>query len=202
MQSYYTRVRHWMTDEKRQSAVGALAAFSMATFAKTRAAGGRVDVELAHGFQAGFESFQRNWDAVSSMRTRMMNTDQHILPNVNTTVAGAYADYNKSLSDRLRVGAGARFDTANMYARAADVNRSLYEAYKGTSDLSRRDNNPSGNARASFGLTNSLELFAGVASTVRIPDAQERFLNSSAWAATGGRPRRWRPRATTKPTSA
>ena len=177
IQSYYTRVRHWMTDEKRQSAVGALAAFSMGTFAKTRAAGGRVDVELPHGFQAGFESYQRNWDAVNSMRTRMMNLDQNVVPNVNTTVAGAYVDFNKSLSDRLRVGAGGRFDTANMYAQSSTVNISLFQAYKGISNLSRRDNNPSGNARAAFGLTDSLELFAGAASTVRIPDAQERFYN-------------------------
>jgi iron complex outermembrane receptor protein len=136
-----------------------------------------VDVELPHGFQAGFESYQRNWDAVNSMRTRMMNMDQNIVPNVNTTAAGAYVDFNKSLSDRLRVGAGGRFDTANMYARSSTVNISLFQAYKGVSNLSRRDNNPSGNVRAAFGLTNSLELFAGAASTVRIPDAQERFYN-------------------------
>ena len=177
VQSYYTAVRHWMTDEKRQSALTAIGPFGMATYAHTRVAGGRADFDLARGFTAGFETYQRNWDAVNSMRTPMMFNDQNTVPNVNTTVAGAYIDYSKSLTDRLRIGAGARLDTANMYARSSTVNTALFEAYKGVSNLRKRDTNPSANARIAYGLNGALELFAGVATTVRVPDAQERFFN-------------------------
>lgn len=176
-QSYYTAVRHWMTDEKRTSSTGARDVFSMATFAHTRVLGARTDVEFARGFTAGFEAYQRNWDAVNSMRSQMMNTDQNAVPNVNTTVAGAYLDYSLSVTDRFRIGAGARLDSGAMYVRGAGVNLNLFRAYKGVDQLRNHDLNPSANARLTFGLTNSLELFAGLASTVRLPDAQERYFN-------------------------
>lgn len=177
VQSYYTRVIYWMTDEKRQSALTARDAFSMGTFARTRVAGGRSDITFRKGVTMGFETFQRNWDAVNSFRMAMMVADQNIIPNVNTTVSGAYGEWNKSLTDRIRVGAGARLDTANMYVRSAAANTNLYEAYKGVSNLQRRDTNPSANARIHAGLSNDLELFAGIGSTVRLPDAQERYFN-------------------------
>ncbi len=175
LNSYYTRVRHWMTDEKRITSQTALAAFGMATFARTRVSGGRADLTFRGGLTAGVEGFQRNWDAVNSFRTPQMFTDQNIIPNVNSTIAGAYVEYGKSLSDRLRVGGGLRIDTAHMYTRSQAMNVNLFEAYKGAAPSPVRDTNPSGNARVGYGLTGDLELFAGAGATVRIPDAQERF---------------------------
>jgi iron complex outermembrane receptor protein len=125
----------------------------------------------------GGETFQRNWDAVNSFRTPALVADQNIIPNVNTTVAGAYAQYQRSLTDRIRVGGGVRLDTAHMYARSRNVNQALFDAYKGETALARRDTNPSANARLTLGVTSSLEAFAGVATSVRIPDAQERYIN-------------------------
>jgi iron complex outermembrane receptor protein len=174
---FYTAVRHWMTDEKRTSSVAALDVFSMATFARTRAVGARLDMEFENGILAGAESYQRNWDAVNSFRSRMMVADQNIVPNVNSTIAGFYADYSRNLTRRLRLGAGGRLDTANMYVRSASVNESLYLAYKGVSGLSRRDTNASWNLRASYGRSEAVELFLGAGSTVRVPDAQERYYN-------------------------
>lgn len=175
--TYYTTVRHWMTDEKRLSSVNARDVFSMATFARTRVGGGRADITLRRGFTAGFEAFQRNWDAVNSMRTQMMVQDQHIIPNVNTTVTGAYADWSYNFTDRLRVGAGARLDTANMYVRADNATAGLWQAYKGTAALESRNTNPSANGRMSYGIRERVELIVGIGSTVRLPDAQERYFN-------------------------
>ncbi|MCW5979499.1 MAG: TonB-dependent receptor [Bryobacteraceae bacterium] len=175
--SYYSRVNHWMTDEKRLSSLGARDAFGMATYAHARVTGGRIDATFHNGLVAGLETFQRNWDAVNSFRTAAMVTDQNVIPNVNTTVAGAYLQWSKSVSDRLRLGAGARLDTANMYARSSSVNLRLFEAYKDVSNLRKRDTNPSASVHAAYGLTRSLEVFAGAGSTVRTPDAQERFFN-------------------------
>jgi iron complex outermembrane receptor protein len=179
LDGYYTTVRHWMTDEWRLSSINARDVYSMATFARTRVAGGRADVFLSKGFTAGFESFQRNWDAVNSMRSMMMVADQNVVPNVNTTIVGSYVDWNHSITDRLRVGAGARLDTANMRVRNLAANTRLYQAYKGTADLERRDTKPSGQIHASYGLSGQVELFAGVSSTVRVPDAQERYFSQS-----------------------
>jgi iron complex outermembrane recepter protein len=175
--AYYTAVNHWMTDEKRLSSLTARDVFSMATFARTRASGGRSDIFLRQGWTLGFETYQRNWNAVNSMRSAMMVIDQSIIPNVNTTVAGAYADWKRNLTDRLRIGAGLRLDTAHMEVRKPDPELSLYRAYKGVDGLTHRDTNPSGQVHVSFGLTNSIEIFAGAASTVRVPDAQERYFS-------------------------
>jgi iron complex outermembrane receptor protein len=174
LQGYYTKVDHWMTDEKRTSSIGARDTFSMATWAGTRASGGRADAETAHGLSFGFESYQRNWNAVNSMRSRMMVSDQNVIPNVNTTVAGAYVDFNRALTDRLRIGGGARIDAAKMYVRAA-ADEAIYLAYKGDARLENRDVNPSANGRVTVGLRSDLELFAGMALTARLPDAQERY---------------------------
>jgi iron complex outermembrane receptor protein len=174
---YYTSVNHWMTDEKRLSSRNARDVFSMATFARTRASGGRSDIYLRKGWTFGFESFQRNWNAVNSMRSMMMVTDQSVIPNVNTTIVGAYADWKYNVTDRFRIGAGFRIDTANMYARKESPDLGLYRAFKSVDDLSRRDTNPSAQVNASLGLTQDVELFMGVATTVRVPDAQERYFS-------------------------
>lgn len=176
-QGYYTLVRHWMTDERRLSSLAARDVFGMATFAGTRVLGGRGDLHVSPHLTVGGETFQRNWDAVNSFRTPALVADQNIIPNVNTTVAGAYAAYQRSLTDRIRVGGGVRLDTAHMYVRSRSLNQALFEAYKGETGLARRDTNPSGNARLTLGLTSNLEAFAGVATSVRVPDAQERFIN-------------------------
>lgn len=175
LSSYYTTVNHWMTDEKRLSSVNARDAFSMATFARTRVGGGRANLSLRHGVAAGVEIYQRNWDAVNSMRSMMMVVDQHIIPNVNTTVFGVYADWNKKITDRLRVGAGVRLDTANMYVRGNNPNDALWLAYKAATGTTVRNTNPSANARITYGVHANMELFLGVGSNVRLPDPQERY---------------------------
>jgi len=177
LQGYYSRVIHWMTDDKRMSSPTAGAPFSMATFAHTRVAGARGVINVAKDVTGGFEIYQRNWDAVNSMRTAMMFADQNIIPNVNTTVAGAYLQWSRQFTDRLRLTTGARLDTANMYARSNTIDLNLFEAYKGAANLERRDTNPSANVRVNYGLGGSWEAFAGLGTSVRLPDAQERFFN-------------------------
>ncbi len=175
-QGYYTAVRHTMNDAARMSAVGALAAFSMATDASTRTYGGRVEAELTAGVLIGFEAFQRNWNALNFMRMSRLNLDQAIVPDVNTTAAGLFAEYSADLTDRIRLVTGIRFDHTSMNT-ASNADTTLYFSYYGTRQISRSDKAPSGNLRFSFALPRSLELFAGFGSTVRTPDAQERFFS-------------------------
>ena len=150
LQAYYTRVIHWMTDERRVSSLSARDAFSMATFAHTRVAGGRGTFQFTRDLTGGFETYQRNWDAVNSFRMPMMVADQNIIPNVNTTLAGAYIQWSRQVTDRLRLNAGVRLDTANMAVRSRTLNLNLLEAYKGAANLERRDTNPSANGRLTY----------------------------------------------------
>jgi len=179
LQAYYTRVRHWMTDEYRQSSSGMQAGFSMASFAASRVAGARADAAMPRGFKAGIEAYQRNWD-VTTLRLKMSSLS-HAIPNVNTNVLGAYGGWEGSLTRRLNASVFARLDTSDMYVRAANADPALWMNYTGHDNRSARDTAPSANAHLNFGLTGSLEAFAGVASAVRFPDAQERYFNRNDW---------------------
>lgn len=181
LQSYYTRVRHWMTDELRQTGAGAAAGFTMGSFAASRVLGMRADAEMSRGLAVGFESYQRNWDVVGVSRMKMMSSVMHSIPNVNTMVNGAYITWDRTLTRRLSLAASARLDTARMYVRAGNANSGLWRTYAGHDNASARDAAPSANAHVNFGLTGSLEVFAGFASAVRFPDAQERYFNRGDW---------------------
>jgi iron complex outermembrane receptor protein len=173
VQSYFSRVKHWMTDELRTSAAGAPLGFSMGTFASTKNFGGRVEAELAHTI-VGAESYDRGWDAVGSVRMGMMYTASHSLPDARTVVAGLYAQHRQNFG-RLTLTLGGRLDAASSAALARDVNTDLYWAYHNTRSTSASDLSPSGTISAAYLLPRGIELFAGVGSIVRLPDPEERY---------------------------
>ena len=172
MQTYFTQVKHWMTDENRVSAVGLARPYSMATFAGTKAMGARADAEMGD-FRAGFETYRRNWNAVNTMRMSGMYMDQASMPNVYATFAGGYGEYRKVLG-RTRIAAGARLDGAWSAPRSG-ASTDLYWAYKGTRDTQKTDVNPSAYATVARSLPGGVEAFAGLGRTVRTPDPQERY---------------------------
>lgn len=174
VQSYFTRVRHWMTDELRVSSVGALRPYGMATLAATRALGGRLEAELTD-LTVGFEGYRRYWNAVNTMRMAGAYVDQHAIPNVGVTVAGWYGEYRRVFAGKFRVTAGGRMDTAGSEARRGELNRDLYWAYKGATALSSRDTSPSGAVRLAYSLPRGFEVFTGLGHTARLPDPQERY---------------------------
>ena len=174
-QSYFTRVKHWMTDEDRVSAIGAPRPYSMATFAGTKALGGKAEADFS-GFTAGFEGYLRNWNAVNTMRMSAMYMDQPSIPNVNLLLGGLYGEYRRTFFEKLRFRAGARLDSASSQARSPALNTDLYWAYKGARTLSKTDTQPSGNFQLAYALPKGFDLFAGVGHTVRLPDPEERFM--------------------------
>ena len=173
VQSYFSRVKHWMTDELRTSAAGAPLGFNMGTFASTKNFGGRVEAELAHTI-IGAESYDRGWDAVGSMRMGMMYSASHSMPDARTVAGGFYTQHRQNFG-RLTVTLGGRLDTSSSAALARDVNTDLYWAYHGTRSTSTSDLSPSGTLSATYLLPKGVELFAGVGSTVRLPDPEERY---------------------------
>jgi iron complex outermembrane recepter protein len=172
--TYFTTVRHWMTDALRVSSAALSRPYSMATFAGTRTMGGRLDVDFA-GFDAGVEVYRRAWGAVNTMQMAGRYTDQPSIPAVVITSGGAFLQYRNVFWRRLQVTGGMRFDAASADARSSALNTDLYWAYKGTRARQASDRSPSGSLWAAYVLRNGLEIFAGAGDSVRFPDPQERF---------------------------
>lgn len=175
VEGYFTQVKHFMSDSQRMSAMGG--SWMMASDASTRTMGGRVETDLGRSLTAGVESYQREWNLTGQMKmngTMMVNPS---IPDVATTSVGAYATWQKQLTDRLRVEAGARFDHAAMRVQNQAASTNLYAQFHGTRRTSNDDNYGSGNVRLSWTLPGSSELFAGFGTTGRLPDAQERYIS-------------------------
>jgi len=166
---YYAKVDHWMDDRYRTSA--GMGLWSMATDAKTKTYGGRLEANLGD-LTLGFEAYKRNWDAINYMG--MMGT-QYVIPDVDTDSFGLYGEYKKNLSDRLRWVAGLRLDTTKTQADSSKANTNLYFAYKNTRSTSKTDTYPSGNIQLFYELQKGTELFVGLGHSVRVPDPQERY---------------------------
>jgi iron complex outermembrane receptor protein len=171
--AYFTRVKHWMTDELRTSSAGAARAYGMATFASTKALGGRLEVELPNTI-VGFETYSRYWNAVNTMRMLGMYSDQPSVPDVRMRVGGIYAEHRRT-AGRLSLTAGARLDAAASEANSSSLNTDIFWAYQGTRSTSATDIAASGTIWLTYALTPGLEVFGGVGSTSRLPDPQERY---------------------------
>jgi iron complex outermembrane receptor protein len=165
---YYTKVDHWMDDRYRTSAGSNL--WSMATDAKSKAYGGRLEANLGD-LTLGFEAYKRNWDAVNYMGM----TTQFVIPDVDTESFGLYGEYKRNLSDRLRLVTGLRLDTTKTKADRSKANTGLYNDYKDTRSTSKTDTYPSGNIQLFYELQKGTELFVGLGHSVRVPDPQERY---------------------------
>jgi iron complex outermembrane receptor protein len=173
LQTYYTQVRHWMTDEFRTSALNLPRSYSMGTFASTAALGGKLETDLG-GFVLGLEAFRRDWNATTEM-AGMAYRAQNSIPDVETTSVGAYADYRRALTDRLSLTVGGRLDRARTAADRSRANTNLYFAYNSMRSISANDTLPSAQARLAYLLPTGLEFQVGVGHTARVPDARERY---------------------------
>ena len=173
LQTYFTQVRHWMTDEFRTSSLSLPRSYSMGTFASTAALGGKFETDLG-GLVLGVEAFRRDWKATTEM-VGMAYRAQNSIPEVETTSVGAYADYRRALTDRLSLAIGGRLDRARTAADPLRANTNLYFAYNSTRSISANDTLPSAQARLSYLLPTGLEFQVGVGHTTRVPDGRERY---------------------------
>jgi iron complex outermembrane receptor protein len=181
VEGYFTQVIHFMSDRYRTSAEMAMGSpWMMAAEPRSRTGGGRVEFDLGKELTFGFEGYHRNWNMVDFMNMSGMMSMNPALPNVDTNLAGAFADYRHSFSDRFRLSGGLRFDHAAMSTGVPGLDTDLYFAYQNTRSTSHTNNYASGNLRLSYTLPRQIELFAGVGVTGRIPDAEERYLQESS----------------------
>ncbi len=181
VESYFTQVRHFMSDDQRTSAM--MGTWMMAADASTRTIGGRVEGDLGQDITAGAETYHRNWDMLSYMNMGMMTVSPAI-PDVNTETAGSFVNYRHAITERLKLSAGLRFDHAQMEVGSTQASTDDYYQFHNTRRTRNDDNYGSGNARLSYALPKSIELFAGVGTTGRVPDAEERYIDLVGMGAT------------------
>ena len=172
-QGYFTRVDHWMTDERRTSSIAKPRAYSMGTQAETQTAGGRAEGVLG-GLTVGVEGYERRWDATNEMAGSGY-APQAMVPGVSVRVGGAFVEYTRSLGHGAGLSTGARLDAARSEADPTLANVVLYEAYQGTRLLSASDTLPAGKLRLAW-RHGSWELAVGVGHASRVPEATERYL--------------------------
>lgn len=175
VESYFTQVRHFMSDDQRTSAM--MGTWTMAADASTRTIGGRVEGDLGQDLTVGVETYHRNWNMLDYMQMAGMTTANPAIPDVNTLTAGSFLNYRHAISERWKVTAGLRFDHARMQVGAPQASTDLYYQFHDTRRTGNDDNYASGNARLIMELSKSSEWFAGVGTTGRIPDAEERYID-------------------------
>ena len=124
----------------------------------------------------GFEGYHRHWNMMDYMNMGGMMSMNQSLPNVDTNLVGAFADYHHAFSDRLRLNGGLRFDHATISTGVPGLDNDLYFAYQNTRSTSHTDDYSSGNLRFSYSLPQQIEFFAGAGATGRVASAEERFL--------------------------
>ncbi|HSD65923.1 MAG TPA: TonB-dependent receptor, partial [Vicinamibacteria bacterium] len=172
-QGYFTRVDHWMTDERRTSSLAKARAYSMGTRAETQTAGGKAEAVLG-GLTVGVEGYERRWDATNQMAGSGY-APQAMVPGVSVRVGGAFAEYARSLGRGMGLSAGARLDAARTEADATRANVVLYEAYQGTRSLAASDTLPAAKVRLAW-RGGPWEIAGGVGHAARAPEATERYL--------------------------
>ncbi len=162
---YNSRVDHLMNNSKRTSST------FMETRAKTNTYGLKGEFLLKRDILVGIEAFNWNWKA----KTTMMDKSQNTIPDVDLRDLGIFLEYKRTLSSKLTLSAGIRLDTTRTKASKGLANTRLYRIYHNTESTSKTDTYPSGNIQISYRPSKALKLFAGIAYSVRVPDAQERY---------------------------
>ncbi len=173
IRAYASEVRHWMTDEQRISGQGTPRGYSMGTEAETQALGLKVEATL-RGLHIGIEGVRRNWDT-RTMMAKMNYAAQASIPDVDTSLLGAFISREWRLGSGLRLHTGARIDRMRTVADPGLANTNLYFAYQSTRSTSRTDTMPSATVRLAWKPSSHIELSAGGGRTVRPPDPAERY---------------------------
>ncbi len=173
-QGYYSRVKHFMTDQFRTSAPpSAERPYSMGTLASTETTGGKVEATWSNGF-AGVEAYSRFW-GTEGYAMMSQYRPAYALPDVTINAVGVYVEHAVQPSAAWRLDLGARYDHASSAADLAKANTDLYYAYHDTRAIEATDDAPSAKARLTWQPTADLTLSGGVGLSARVPDAQERF---------------------------
>jgi len=183
-QTYFNKVEHEMTDERRCSSTankstcsgGLPRPYSMRTYAESETQGIKAESEflLLGTTSLGADYYQRNWDATTTMYMMMKYSDQASMPDVEVENFGIFLMNTKKLSDKIELSSGLRLDATDTEPRKD--RSSVYSLYHGSADIDQSDTYASGNIKMNYAVSDALSAFAGFGHTERVPDPEERYI--------------------------
>jgi len=91
-QFYWNRVKHDMTDARRESSAGFAAGYMMRTYTEAETFGGKLESDIAvrgGELTLGIDYYLRNWDAENTLPVGK----QKMIPDVDSSDIGTYLEY-------------------------------------------------------------------------------------------------------------
>lgn len=178
-QFYWNRVKHDMTDWRRVSSSGEMAAYTgykymMKTYAETETYGGKLESDIIvpiGKLTVGVDYYLRNWDAENTLP---MLGKRKMMPDVDSRNIGTYLEYGRPIGEDFRLTLGTRFDHTK--TEAHDDRTELYNTYHGTRDREESDSYGGGNIQILYTPVKEIELFAGFGHATRPPAPDERYI--------------------------
>jgi iron complex outermembrane receptor protein len=156
--------------------------YYMQSLAYTSARGARFTMKNSEdqtfAWEVGAEALIRDWDidnrlgAGSPAAGPGAEIFNNMIPNTRSRTVGAYAQSSLSLSESTRLEAGMRLDT--FYTKTRD-DTTFLRSQVGDFDA-QTDIEPSAKLLVRQDSSENLSWFAGLGSTVRIPNGQERYI--------------------------
>jgi iron complex outermembrane recepter protein len=208
LETYKSKVDHLMTNEYRVSATSPAAIANGYTAADVTSEiegiklKNSFDIGL-HNIEFGFDASDRNWDGkryfsktgyapIGGMANTLRKTaDENFIPDVDTKNRALFAKMGVEYGD-MDISMGLRYDRTKIKANEIAKTMSgaanpVTGALTGTTtaDTSKNYNSLSANILATYNLTDSTSIFAGVGKASRVPDAKELYMGGANNVATG-----------------
>lgn len=183
-QAWWNSVEHLMNDKFRMTSTPSMMVtrdVMMETDSSTEVYGAKLDAAAMLGdgqLDTGIDFYYRNWDATNIL-AGFMYMPQPMLPDVDATNFGVFSKYTAPLNDQFKITGGARVDVTDVEANALTTDRLnvVYDPYNpGALSNSTDFTEVSGNLQLSWLPTTGVEVFVGLASGSRTPDAQELYI--------------------------
>jgi iron complex outermembrane receptor protein len=190
-QTYFNKVEHDMTDERRCSSTMNTSActgslprpYSMRTYAESETKGVKAESEflLLGTTTLGADYYEREWDATTTMYMMMpmppRYVDQASMPDVKVENFGVFVMNTKEITDTIDLSSGLRLDVTDTEPRKDRTSvYNLYSIYHGPMGIDQSDTYVSGNIKMNYTVSDALSLFAGFGHTERVPDPEERYI--------------------------
>ncbi len=186
LQLYWNQVEHLMHDEFRTSSLPSMMvtkSYSMQTDSQTSVYGAKATADWKLGsatLTTGADYYLRNWDAVNESAMYSMYAPQAMLPDVDVSNLGLFAEAVQPLSGSLELKGGVRLDQTTTEANTLDQTRitTYYQPYHPGTALDNRNDftSASGNIQLGWQAHDGLQLFGGIGLGSRTPDPQELYI--------------------------
>lgn len=202
LETYKSKVDHLMTNEYRISGTTNVLNGYTAADVTSEIEGIKLknsfDIGL-HNIEFGFDASDRNWDGkryfsktgyAPTTVPLMKNADANFIPDVDTKNRALFAKMGVEYGD-MDISMGLRYDRTKIKANEIAKTMSGAALANGTltgtttADTSKNYNSLSANILATYNLTDSTSIFAGVGKASRVPDAKELYMGGANNVSTG-----------------